>query len=74
MKKQESFTKRAFEISEEYDTPVILRTTTRIAHSQGVVNLEDRVEVDDKEYERNPAKNVMMPGKCKGNVISCYRA
>lgn len=55
------FTKRAFEISEEYDTPVILRTTTRIAHSQGVVNLEDRVEVEDKVYERNPAKNVMVP-------------
>ena len=55
------FTKKAFEISEEYDTPVILRTTTRIAHSQGVVNLEDRVEIEDKEYERNPAKNVMVP-------------
>ena len=55
------FTKKAFELSEEYDTPVILRTTTRIAHSQGVVNLEDRVEVADKEYERNPAKNVMVP-------------
>jgi len=55
------YTKRAFEISEEYDTPVILRTTTRIAHSQGVVNLEDRVEVEDKEYVRNPAKNIMVP-------------
>ena len=59
------FTKKAFEISEEYDTPVILRTTTRIAHSQGVVNLEDRVEVDDKEYVRNPAKNVMVPANAK---------
>lgn len=38
------FTKRAYELSEEYDTPIILRTTTRIAHSQGIVNLEDRVE------------------------------
>lgn len=56
------FTKRAYELSEKYDTPVILRTTTRLAHSQGVVNLEDRVEVDDKVYERNIAKNVMMPG------------
>lgn len=56
------FTKRAYELSEKYDTPVILRTTTRLAHSQGVVNLEDRVEVDDKLYERNIAKNVMMPG------------
>ncbi len=56
------FTKYAYEVSEKYDTPVILRTTTRLAHSQGVVNLEDRVEVDDKIYERNIAKNVMMPG------------
>ena len=55
------FTKRAYELSEEYDTPIILRTTTRLAHSQGIVNLEDRVEVDDKPYERNIAKNVMMP-------------
>ena len=50
------FTKRAYELSEKYDTPVILRTTTRLAHSQGIVNLEDRVEVDDKPYERNIAK------------------
>lgn len=59
------FTKRAFEISEEYDTPVIVRTTTRIAHSQGVVNLEDRVEVEDKEYVRDPAKNIMVPANAK---------
>ena len=56
------FTKRAYELSEKYDTPVILRTTTRLAHSQGLVNLEDRVVPDDKPYERNIAKNVMMPG------------
>jgi indolepyruvate ferredoxin oxidoreductase alpha subunit len=55
------FTKRAYELSEKYDTPIILRTTTRLAHSQGIVNLEDRVEVDDKPYERNIAKHVMMP-------------
>jgi len=54
------FTKRAYELSEKYDTPVILRTTTRLAHSQGIVNLEDRVEVDDKPYERNIAKNVFL--------------
>ncbi len=56
------FMKYAFELSEKYDTPVILRTTTRLAHSQGVVELSDRMEVEDKTYERNPAKNVMMPG------------
>ena len=62
------FTKRAFELSEEYDTPVILRTTTRLAHSQGLVNLEDRVEIEDKPYERNIQKNVMMPV----NAISAH--
>ena len=56
------FVKFAYEISEKYDKPVIVRTTTRLAHSQGMVTLEDRVEVTDKVYERNIAKNVMMPG------------
>lgn len=55
------FTKIAFELSEQYDTPVIVRITTRLAHSQGIVNLEDRVEVEDKPYERNIEKNIMMP-------------
>lgn len=56
------FTKLAFEYSEKYDTPVILRTTTRLAHSQGLVELNERVEVEDKPYERNVGKFVMMPG------------
>lgn len=56
------FMKLAFDLSEEYDTPIVLRTTTRLAHSQGVVTLEDRVVPEDKPYERNIAKNVMMPG------------
>lgn len=63
------FTKLAFELSETYDTPIILRTTTRLAHSQGTVVLEDRVEPADKPYERNPAKNVMMPGNAKGRHV-----
>ncbi len=56
------FMKFAFELSETYDTPVILRTTTRLSHSQGFVTLEDRVTPEDKPYEKNVAKNVMMPG------------
>ena len=55
------FVKFAFDMSEKYDTPVIVRTTTRLAHSQGLVELCDRTEVPDKPYERNIAKNVMMP-------------
>ncbi|MBE5923962.1 MAG: indolepyruvate ferredoxin oxidoreductase subunit alpha [Lachnospiraceae bacterium] len=56
------FMKLAFDLSEKYDTPMVLRTTTRLAHSQGLVVLEDRVVPEDKPYERNIAKNVMMPG------------
>lgn len=56
------FMKLAFDLSEQFDTPMVLRTTTRLAHSQGVVALEDRVVPEDKPYERNIAKNVMMPG------------
>lgn len=56
------FMKRAFELSEEYDTPIMLRETTRLAHSQGLVHLEERVVPEDKSYEKNIAKYVMMPG------------
>ena len=63
------FTKAAFEISEKYDTPVILRTTTRLSHSQGPVTLEKRQEVEDKQYERNAAKYVMMPGNAKNRHV-----
>lgn len=61
--------KLAFELSEKYDTPMILRTTTRLSHSQGTVTLEERVEIEDKPYERNPAKFVMMPGNAKGRHV-----
>ena len=59
------FMKRAFELSEKYDTPIILRTTTRLSHSQGIVTLEDRTEVPDKPYEKRIDKYVMMPGMAK---------
>ncbi|WP_341443433.1 indolepyruvate ferredoxin oxidoreductase subunit alpha [Lactonifactor longoviformis] len=56
------FMKFAFELSEKYDTPVIVRLTTRLSHSQGLVELDEREEPEDKPYERNIGKNVMMPG------------
>jgi indolepyruvate ferredoxin oxidoreductase alpha subunit len=59
------FIKYAYELSEKYDTPVIVRTTTRLAHSQSVVELCPRVEVEDKPYVRNVPKNVMMPAMAK---------
>ena len=63
------FVKYGYELSEKYDTPVILRTTTKLAHSQSVVELCDRVEVADKEYERNVAKYVMMPASAIGRHL-----
>jgi indolepyruvate ferredoxin oxidoreductase alpha subunit len=63
------FVKLAYQISEDYDTPVIVRSTTRLSHSQGVVLLEDRVVPEDKAYTRNPAKYVMMPGNAKGRHL-----
>lgn len=63
------FTKYAYELSEKYDTLVIVRTTTRLSHSQGMVTLDERTEIPDKPYNRNPAKNVMMPGNAKGRHV-----
>ena len=55
------FTKAAFELSEQFDTPVFVRLSTRVSHSQSLVELQDRKEVELKDYEKNPAKYVMMP-------------
>lgn len=59
------FTKLAFELSERFDTPVILRLSTRISHSQSLVETSDRVLPEQKEYVKNPAKYVMMPAMAK---------
>lgn len=55
------FTKLAFEMSEEYDTPVFLRLSTRVSHSQSLVEENDRVDLELKDYVKNPSKNVMTP-------------
>lgn len=62
-------TKLAFELSEKYDTPVILRLTTRVAHSQSLVELEDRIDLPLKEYVKNVEKYVMMPAMAKKRHI-----
>lgn len=59
------FTKIAYELSEKYDTPVIMKMCTRVAHSQSIVETSDRVEMPVKPYEKNIAKYVMMPGNAK---------
>ncbi len=63
------FVKFAFDMSEKYDTPVIVRTTTRLSHSQGMVELCERIVPEDKIYERNFAKNVMMPGNARNRHL-----
>ena len=55
------FAKAAFELSEKYDTPVLLRMCTRIAHSQCSVEMEDRRDVSVKEYVKTPQKYIMAP-------------
>lgn len=59
------FTKLAFDISEAYDTPVFIRMTTRISHSQSIVELDDRREIELKEYKKDFMKYVMMPGMAR---------
>ena len=63
------FTKLAFTYSEAYDTPVIVRTTTRLSHSQGVVHPEEREEIPDKPYVKNIEKNVLMPANARKRHI-----
>ncbi len=60
------YLKFAFELSERYDTPVIFRTTTKLSHSQSIVELSERVVPEDKAYERSVPKYVMMPASAIG--------
>ena len=57
-----AFAKLAYELSEQFDTPVLLKMCTRVAHSQSLVETSDRVERAPIPYEKNIAKYVMMPG------------
>ena len=55
------YTKLAFELSEKYDIPAVLRLSTRVSHSQSMVDLGERENYELKPYEKNIAKHVMMP-------------
>jgi len=69
------FTIAAFEISERYDTPVLLRTTTRISHGKGLVTLGERREIPRKPYRKNVPKNVVLPahGRVRHQLIETQR-
>ncbi|MBM6887440.1 indolepyruvate ferredoxin oxidoreductase subunit alpha [Pseudoflavonifractor phocaeensis] len=60
-----AFTKLAYELSERFDTPVLLKMCTRVSHSQSVVETGERVEPAPVPYEKKPAKYIMMPGYAK---------
>ena len=59
-----AFAKLAYELSEQFDTPVLLKMCTRIAHSQSVVETGERITAQ-KTYAKNPQKYIMMPGNAR---------
>ena len=59
-----AFAKLGYELSEKFDTPVLLKMCTRVSHSQSVVECGERVTVV-KDYVKNPGKYIMMPGNAK---------
>lgn len=63
------FTKLAFSLSEEYDTPVFIRLSTRVSHSQSLVELHEPENIELKPYVKNIAKNVMMPANAIGRHV-----
>ncbi len=63
------FVKAAYEISEQFDTPVILRTCTRVAHSQSIVETGERTELPLRLYTKDPEKYVMMPANAVGRHV-----
>ncbi len=64
------FTKKAFSLSEEFDTPVFIRLSTRVSHSQSLVELAEPEEKELKPYEKNIGKFVMMPANAiKRHVV-----
>ncbi|OFI05904.1 indolepyruvate ferredoxin oxidoreductase [Clostridium acetireducens DSM 10703] len=59
------FIKLSYEISEEFDTPVLFRSTTRVSHAKSIVSFEDKKDINVKEYKKNPQKFVMAPANAK---------
>ena len=59
------FVKFAYELSEKYDTPILVRMTTRVSHSQSIAVLGIRNDIPLREYRKLPEKNVMMPAMAR---------
>ena len=60
-----SYTELAFDLSEQFDTPVLLRLSTRVSHSQSLVEVQERGPVESRPYEKNAAKYVMVPANAQ---------
>ena len=63
------YTKHAFDLSEQFDTPFIIRLNTRISHSTGACEISERTEYELKEYKKDVAKYVMMPSFARGRHV-----
>lgn len=64
-----AFTKLAYDLSEEYDTPVLVRMCTRVSHSQSIVTVGERANRPMKEYVKDARKYVMMPANAKARHV-----
>ncbi|MEG1501472.1 MAG: indolepyruvate ferredoxin oxidoreductase subunit alpha, partial [Clostridiales bacterium] len=64
-----AFVKEAYQISEDFDTPILFRLTTRIAHSRSLVEVGERREIGIKDYQKNPQKYVMVPAHARGRHV-----
>lgn len=70
------FTRAAFAFSEQFDTPVFLRTTTRLSHSRGVVEIDDDASTPERHalgFTHNSGKYVMIPGHARGRRVELER-
>ena len=63
------FTKTAFDLSERFDSPFILRLTTRVSHSRSLSDIGERDEAACKEFPKNPGKYVMMPAMARARHV-----
>ena len=59
------FTKMAFDLSEEFDTPVIVRSTTRLSHTRSAVTVGERAQIEPRGFDNRPTKNVMIPAHAR---------
>ncbi len=64
------FTRYAFDLSEKFDTPVILRSTTRLSHTRSAVKVGEREVINNRPFLENPHKNVMIPAHPKHGITS----